>query len=388
MLGTAVGAVVVEATVTLWNHAPADLLRLVAVPAFAWAAYRDVRTRRVPNRLWPPLLAVGLLALALEVAAHWPPSGVGDRLFAVRVGVSLLLVAPLGYLFWRLGAFGGADAKAVVVLAVVVPTYPVYFLPGLPALPVVETTLGVFSLTVLTDAVLVGAVFPPALAVRNAVAGRLSPAMAVARVVAVEDLPAVHGRLFEDRGGLTRGGVDLDALRMYLRWRGTTLSAVRADPAGHRDPDAVTETYPPTDGAVTAGSPAAGEADATGRVGSDGGGVGERALADDRDDGAGATDVITGAGTSTGPEAEATAGADTGDHADPWAAERFLAEVDGSAYGTDPETLREGLETVVAADEVWVSPGLPFVVPLFVGLVIALTAGDVLFALLSAVGSV
>ena len=45
----------------------ADILRLVAVPAFAWAAYRDVRTRRIPNRLWPPLVAVVLGAAPVGV---------------------------------------------------------------------------------------------------------------------------------------------------------------------------------------------------------------------------------------------------------------------------------------------------------------------------------
>jgi preflagellin peptidase FlaK len=37
---------------------------------------------------------------------------------------------------------------------------------------------------------------------------------------------------------------------------------------------------------------------------------------------------------------------------------------------------------------VWVSPGLPFVVPMFVGLLLALTYGDLLFGLLGAVGLV
>jgi len=37
-----------------------DALRLfVVVPVFAWAALQDVRTRRLPNRLWPPLYAFG-----------------------------------------------------------------------------------------------------------------------------------------------------------------------------------------------------------------------------------------------------------------------------------------------------------------------------------------
>ncbi|MFB6304080.1 MAG: A24 family peptidase C-terminal domain-containing protein, partial [Haloferacaceae archaeon] len=73
---------------------------------------------------------------------------------------------------------------------------------------------------------------------------------------------------------------------------------------------------------------------------------------------------------------------------DPWAAERFLDEIEGSAYGTTPETLREGLETVVERDTVWISPGIPFLVPTFGGLVVGLTYGDVLFGFLSAAGLV
>ena len=41
---------------------------------------------------------------------------------------------------------------------------------------------------------------------------------------------------------------------------------------------------------------------------------------------------------------------------------------------------------LVAEDEVWISPGIPFIVPTFVGLVLSLTYGDVLVSLLSMVG--
>ena len=39
-------------------------------------------------------------------------------------------------------------------------------------------------------------------------------------------------------------------------------------------------------------------------------------------------------------------------------------------------------------EAVWVSPGIPFVVPTFVGLLVAFVYGDLLFALLRAVGAV
>jgi len=336
-----------------------DLLRLLAVPALGWAAWQDVETRRVPNAVWYPIAGLGALLLVVEALGSLPPSTPADRLWAVRVALSLGFVAPLSYVFWRLGGFGGADAKALIALAILVPTFPTYTLPvaGLPAFPVVETSLGVFSMTVLTNTVLVAALYPVALALRNAVAGHVSPAMFLGRRVAVSELPSLHGRLFENREGLTRGGLDLDALRMYLRWRGCTLADVRTAPAAHRDPDSVTDTGDPTDGAVGVG-PA-----------TDGG----AAMATEEE---------------TADDAPDAARSDSTEDDDPWAAERFLDEIEGTAYGTTPETLREGLEVVADRDVVWISPGIPFIVPMFVGLLAAFTVGDLLFGALGLFGVV
>mgnify|MGYP006424359013 CR=1 FL=1 len=327
-----------------------DLLRLLVVPVFAWAALRDVRTRRLPNRLWPPLYAFGAVLLAWEAVSLWPFAGVGGRLFLVRAAISLLFVVPLGYAFWYVGAFGGADAKALIALAVCFPRFPTYEVGGV-VLPLVGTDIGVFSLTVLTNTVLLGLAYPVGLAAVNLARGEVSASMFLARSVATDSLPDRHGRLFEDPDGPTRSGLDLDALRMYLRWRGVALADVRGDPDRLRDPASVVETFDPTDG-----------------------------------------------GTHVGPRTDGGATADSGavtpdpnastDGEDPWAAERFLAEIDRGAYGTDAATLRDGLAVVARKDRVSVSPGMPFVVPMAVGLVVSLTYGDILFALLGAVGLV
>jgi preflagellin peptidase FlaK len=179
--------------------------------------------------------------------------------------------------------------------------------------------------------------------------------MFLARPVATESLPDRHGRLFEDDDGETRSGLDLDALRMYLRWRGLTLADLRADPDGLRDPESVGETFDPTDGGTHVGP---------------------------RTDGGTAVDAEGGGDARTASETGPATGTD------PWAAERFLAEIDRGAYGTDAETLRGGLAVVARRDRVLVSPGMPFVVPMAVGLVVSLTYGDALFALLGAVGLV
>jgi len=304
-----------------------DLLRLLVVPALGWAALRDVRTRRVPNDLWGPLVLLGgVLVLWEGLLALGTPNAF--RPFAIRVAFSLLFVVPLAYAFWYVGGFGGADARAFMTLAVVYPTYPTYELLGY-SLPAVETYLGVFSLTILTNTVLLGLAYPLALGVRNALGGEFSVVMFVGRRVPVLELTDTHGSLLEAESGFTRDGLDLDALRMYLRWRGLTLDDLRENP-GLRDPATLPDDpADPTDGAV----------------------------------------VTDGSG-------------------DPWGAAAFLDDIEGSAYGTTPADLREGLDAIVDSEDVWVTPGVPFIVPLFVGLLLALTAGDVLFWTMDALGLV
>ena len=332
-----------------------DLLRLLAVPVFVWAAWRDVETRRVPGRTWLPLVALAALTLAWDAAIAWGGTTFGFRLFLVRTAVSLGFVVPLSYLFWRVGGFGGADAKAFMVIAALFPTFPLYDL-GTRVLPLQPTAVGVFSLTILTNTVLVAASYPLALFVRNLLAGRLSPAMFVGIPVSRTEILRTHGRLLETPGGFSRGGLDLDALRMYLRWRGLSLGELLADPGRYRDPATLPdEPNDPTDGQVSAGMDADSRPIGAGEpVESDGGTVGD-------------------------------AGADT---EDPWGARAFLADIDGGAYGTTPGMLRDGLDTLVSKEAVWVSPGIPFLVPLVVGLLVALTYGDLLFGALAAVGLV
>ncbi|GAB3032564.1 A24 family peptidase [Natronobiforma cellulositropha] len=320
-----------------------DLLRLLAVPVFAWAAVRDVKTRRISSRVWIPLAALGAVTLVWDaLLAREAGPQVWAWEFLLPAAISLGFVVPIAYLFWWVGGFGGADAKALLVIALVFPAFPAYTL-GSQTLPLTTTDAGAFSFTILTNAVLVGVLIPLALAARNALAGRIAPVMFVGWPVQTERVIDTHGKLLQTTEGLSRGGLDLDALRMYLRWRGLTLEAVRADPERYRDPATLPdEPHPPTDGAV------------------------------------GVTDARTDGGQRS--ESDGDRDAET-DGEDPWGAAAFLADIEGTAYGTTPETLRDGLEVLSREETVWVSPGTPFLVPVFVGLVIALVYGDLLFGL-------
>ncbi|MEF8773097.1 MAG: prepilin peptidase [Halobacteriales archaeon] len=330
-----------------------DLLRLVAVPALGWAAWRDLQVRRVPNRLWYPLAALGAVLLVWEgwsVLAAPDPTGYRRRLFLVQVAVSLGVVVPLSYLVWRVGGFGGADAKALMALAVLFPTVPTYAVPPLGGgpdvvFPLTAATLGAFSLTVLTNTVVVAMGYPLALVGRNLLAGNVSPLMIVGTRVPTDSIPDRHGSLLETPDGWTRRGLDVDALRMYLRWRETSLAELRADPARFRDPASLPDDpAQPGDGAIADGGVPEG---ASGQV-------------DDA--------------SATAPD-------------DAWGAEAFLADVP-HAWGTTPDDLRDGLEVLTTRDAVWYSPGIPFVVPMFLGLVTALVYGDLLVSAMLAVGLV
>ena len=347
----------------------ADLFRLLAVPAFAWVAWRDVATRRVADRTWIPLLILALVALAWDIAALDP--GATRRLFALRVGLSVCLLVPLSYVFWRLGGFGGADAKAFMILAVLFPVYPAYDLFGV-VLPRVETDVGIFSLTIVTDTVLVGVLYPVTLAARNALDGELSPRAPIGRRVTCEEATTEYGRLLGVGSG--RGGLDLDALRMYLRWRGLTLAEVRAEPARYRDPESLpAERNPPGDGAIAASTRLEGGTRADGGMAES-----ERERIADRETEAGERDRDADADAGGRPR--------RAEYADSWGAAAFLADIDSTAYGTSPEDLRAGLDALTSEATVWITPGIPFLVPLFFGLCLALVYGDLLFAGLRALG--
>ena len=353
-----------------------DLLRLVAVPVFAWAAYRDVRTRRVPNATWLPLALLGVALLAWDIArvsaGDLPGGLVARERFYLRVALSLGMVGSIGYLFYWFGGFGGADAKALIVLAVFFPTFPTYYFPA-ESLPLTRTTVGVFSLTVLSNTVLVGAAYPIAVTLRNAATGHLAPIMFIGKPIRAAEATGEYGSLLQTPAGFTRRGLDLDALRMYLRWRGTTLAAVRADPDSHRDPASLpADPNPPGDGSIPeSGEPAAGT---DGEVATDGGRTNENRATPSASD----ADGETASADATSADA-----ATDGDYDDPWGAEAFLDDIEGSAYGTTAEGLADGLDVLAEEDVVWISPGMPFIVPMFLALVVSLVYGDLFFELVS-----
>lgn len=89
---------------------PALVPPLVLCVLLGYGAYRDVKTREIPDGLW---VVMGVVAVVFRGVDHqW-------KMMGVSVGVCAGIVAVLALS----GLFGGADIKALLAVSLLVPTY-------------------------------------------------------------------------------------------------------------------------------------------------------------------------------------------------------------------------------------------------------------------------
>ena len=101
-----------------------DSIRLiVGLMVLSYASYTDIKTRRASNILWIILAIVGAILIAIQ---YFDP-GFENIYILIFIPIMIGLV----YLLFQLGLiFGGADAKALMAIAILVPTQPqIYQIP-------------------------------------------------------------------------------------------------------------------------------------------------------------------------------------------------------------------------------------------------------------------
>jgi preflagellin peptidase FlaK len=125
-----------------------------------YASWSDYKTREVSNKVWviyaPIALVLSLIQfLFFNLADLW--------LFGVSAGVTF----GFAFLLFFTGAFGGADSKALMCLALSLPFFPVALVT--PLLPNGLSPLSqmMFPLTVICNAVLIAALSSVYLLLRN-----------------------------------------------------------------------------------------------------------------------------------------------------------------------------------------------------------------------------
>ncbi|PTD93861.1 hypothetical protein C9439_05640 [archaeon SCG-AAA382B04] len=112
------------------------------IPLFFYATYTDYKDRRVSNKVWLPLIGLALVVFFFEFSIS----------YLIKLCLSIGVMFPLAYLLMYFD-FGGADAKFLMVVAILFPEYPAVFNPFY-----VEGWI--FSFTVLLNALILALVYP------------------------------------------------------------------------------------------------------------------------------------------------------------------------------------------------------------------------------------
>ncbi len=211
------------------------LLRIILALIFlGYSCITDWKVRRAPNRLW---YAMGGVALLLNLYTFRQNDFI--PFFVLWLGGGVLFVYVLAYLIFRAGGFGGADAKALIAIALMFPLYPAISLSCV-SFPVANEVISpVFALSVLGNAVVLTAFVPVATLAYNLMttpAGELlsNPIGSISGYRAgIGQLKGKHLRLmhsYVENGGIVQKhlslkGQEIDdsSLEQLTRWHDTGM---------------------------------------------------------------------------------------------------------------------------------------------------------------------
>ena len=140
-----------------------DIYRVVfPLLILAYACYSDIKKRSVSNIVWLVMMGVGI-----AFAGYY--TKVQGMSFLIPLILSVTITVAVSYIFFRLGLFGAADAKALICIALLFPTQPGFIILS-HNFPLFDASVPVvfpFALTVLLNAAVLALAVPISLFFRN-----------------------------------------------------------------------------------------------------------------------------------------------------------------------------------------------------------------------------
>lgn len=96
----------------------------------AIASILDIKKREVPDKVWLIFGAAGILFTFFELFLDGKPTDnsassdyQGKISYLIHFSIGAAIMSVIGYVTYRAGFFGGADSKALVTIAVILPVY-------------------------------------------------------------------------------------------------------------------------------------------------------------------------------------------------------------------------------------------------------------------------
>ncbi len=153
-----------------------DILKILfCIPFLIYSCYSDIKTRRVSNKVWLVMLAGNVFFIIYDLSKYGLPYLYDFSKHNLPFLPRLLISAGLMYLFLAFyellsklthsRMMGGADAKLLLVISVIFPVYPAFevldnFFPAV-------APLNLFAFSVLGDAVFAAMLIPIGFAAYN-----------------------------------------------------------------------------------------------------------------------------------------------------------------------------------------------------------------------------
>ena len=138
-----------------------DIIRFaVGVVILGYACYTDIKTRMASNILWITMGVIG----AILIVVQYLTAGIDNILPLIFIPILIAIV----YVLFYIGLiFGGADAKAIMALTILIPFWPSIY--GFPKAPSVMP----FPWAVFSNSIILFLLIPPAFLIFNATKGNI-----------------------------------------------------------------------------------------------------------------------------------------------------------------------------------------------------------------------
>lgn len=321
-----------------------DFIRVsILTAAFIYASKLDIKTREINSVIWQILIVFGLFAIGIELYNTALPVEYG-----IKVLGNLVAATIFAFILEKTNLFGLADVKAIIALGITLPTFPnlsifpLYtpeFIPPLDAI----FPLVIFTIIVNTTIFLPLAIFKLIYTnyKKNNIKGSKYGVWLYADKIQIDNLENKFGTIiapwmidpnaessdptsYTDSYRLSASGLDTKFIMDFLEWKREQSDDPEIQLSDIENPGQI-----------------------------------EYFLKDENTE------------WESKPEQKSTVETIKSQFSD-----------DDTQPQTDLEADIQRFSRLLEQDEVWVSPGLPFIVPITAGLLTTVTIGDVLFTLL------